>query len=136
MLLPTIHFSGNCNEVIEFYKETINAKVKMIAYAKDAPEEFKNTMPPNFVMHSEIEIFGTTVALTDGCENPPSTINHTFTVIFDTSCEVTTAFNNLAKDAIINEPLAKQFFADIAGSLTDKYGVNWHLLTRTMPDPN
>ena len=136
MLIPTIHFAGNCNEIIEFYKQTVNAKVKMIAYAKDAPAEISAKMPPNFVMHSEIEIFDTVVALTDGCEKPPSAINYTFTVIFDTADEVTSAFNSLSEGANITEPLAKQFWADMTGSLTDRYGVNWCLLTRTMPEAN
>jgi len=133
MLIPTIHFAGNCHEVIEFYKQTVGAEVQAIAYAKDAPPEFAAEMPPNFVMHSEIKIFGTIVALTDGCENPPSADNHTFTVMFDTADEVTNIFNKLAEGAKIIEPLEQRFWADLSGMLTDRYGVNWNLLTRSMP---
>lgn len=130
MLIPTIHFAGNCNEVIEFYKQAIGAEVQMVAHAKDAPAEFGAEMPHGFVMHSEIKIFGTIVALTDGCENPLSGDNHTFTVFFDTADEVTNAFNKLAEGGKITEPLAQQFWADMCGSLTDRFGVNWNFLTR------
>ena len=133
MLLSSIHFAGNCNEVIEFYKKAINAKVHEIAFAKDAPGEFGAELPPEFIMHSEIEIYGTKVSFTDGCEKPPSSINHTFTVILQTAEEVTTAFNNLSEGATITEPLGQQFWADLTGSLTDRYGVNWCILTYTMP---
>jgi len=80
MLIPTIHRSGNCNDVIELYKQTIGAEVQNIVYTKDAPSDFNAKMSPDFVMHSEIKIFGTIV------------------------------------------------------SLMNRYGVNWNLLTRSMPN--
>ena len=134
MLIPTIHFAGNCSKVIEFYKQTVGAEVQTIAYAKDAPAEVSAMMPPDFVMHSEIKIFGTVVALTDGCEKPPSEDNHTFTVILDTADEVASIFNRLAEGGRIIEPLAPQFWADLSGMLTDRHGVNWNILTRSMPN--
>lgn len=132
MLIPTIHFSGNCSEVIEYYQKTIGAEVQMIAYAKDAPAEFAATMPPEFVMHSEVKIFGTVVALTDGCENPPSGANHTFTVIFDTTDEVAEVFNKLVEGGTVIEPLTQHFWAELSGMLTDRYGVNWNVLKPTV----
>ena len=133
MLMPAIHFAGNCNEVIEFYKKTVNANVKDIAFAKDAPPDFGAELPPDFVMHSEVEIFGITLSLTDGCEKPPSSMNYSLMVMLNTADEVTSAFNSLSEGATITEPLGKQFWADLTGSLTDKYGVNWCILTNTMP---
>jgi len=132
MLIPTIHFAGNCDEVIQFYKQTIGAEVMQIAYAKDAPPEVAAQMPPNFVMHSEIKIFGTVVALTDGCEKPPTENNHTFTVFFDTVEEVTDVFNRLVEGGKVIEPLSKQFWATMSGMLTDRFGVNWNVLTHSM----
>ena len=129
MLLPTIHFAGNCMEAIEFYKKTVGAEVLQINCAKDAPPEVAAQMPPNFVMHSEVKIFGTTVALTDGCEEPPSAMNFTYTVILDTVEEVTDVFNRLAEGGKINEPLGQQFWAKLSGMVTDRFGVNWNVLT-------
>jgi len=132
MLIPTIHFAGNCDEVIQFYVNTIGARVQMIAYAKDSPED--TGLAPNNVMHSQLEIFGTVVALTDGCEKPPTEPNHTFTVMFDTAQEVIDVFNKLAPGGKIIDPLGEQFWADMTGMLTDRFGVNWCLLTKTMPN--
>ena len=132
MLIPTIHFTGNCNEVIEFYKKTIGAEEQMIAHAKDAPADLG--VSPDFVMHSEIKIFGTVVALTDGCDNPPTEDNHTFTVLFDTAEEVVDAFNKLVEGGKVVEPLSQQFWAEMSGMLKDRFGVNWCLLTRAMPN--
>jgi len=132
MLIPTIHFAGNCNEVIEFYKQTIGAEVQMIAFAKDAPEDLG--VPPDFVTYSEIKIFGTLCTLSDGCESPPSGLNHTFTVQFDTADEVVDVFNKLSVDGNVLQPLGQQFYADMTGMFTDRFGVNWCLLTKSMPE--
>ena len=129
MLLPTIHFAGNCNEVIEFYKQKLNAEVLEIAYAKDGPAELAAELPPSFVMFSKVKILGALVSLTDGCENPPSAINFTYTVICDTPEEVAEAFNALAEGGQVTAPLRQEFWADLTGDVTDRFGVNWNFLT-------
>jgi len=125
MLVPTIHFAGNCDKVIAFYKEAVGANVKAVHYVED--------VAPNFVGHSEVEIFGCTVALTDGCEAAPASVNHTFTVFLDSAEEVTALFNRLADGGTVTEPLAQQFWADLCGHVTDRFGVNWHICTKSMP---
>ena len=124
MLVPTIHFAGNCDEVIAFYKQAVGANVKAVHYVED--------VAPNFVGHSEVEIFGCTVALTDGCEAAPASINHTFTVFLDTAEQVTALFNTLADGGTVTEPLAPQFWADLCGGVTDRFGVNWHINVGTI----
>ena len=59
MLIPTIHFNGNCDDAINFYKGALGAEIKEINYAKDAPPNSgMDSLPLNFVMHSEIIICG------------------------------------------------------------------------------
>ncbi|MCL2446954.1 MAG: VOC family protein [Oscillospiraceae bacterium] len=125
MLIPTIHFAGNCDEVIAFYKDAVGANVKAVHYVEDVAS--------NFVGHSEVEIFGCTVALSDGCEQAPASENHTFTVFLDTTEQVTDIFNTLADGGTVTEPLAQQFWADLCGHVTDRFGVNWHICTKSMP---
>lgn len=126
MLIPTIHFAGNCDEVIAYYKEAVGAQIKAVHYVQD--------VAPNFVGHSEVEMFGTTVALTDGCEAAPNTDNYTFTVFLDNAEQVTTLFNTLADGGTVVDPLAPQFWADLCGHVTDRFGVNWHICTKGMPE--
>ena len=111
MLIPTIHFQGNCDEAITFYKEILGAEIREIAYAKDAPADVgMDSLPPNFVMHSEIQLFGTTICMTDGAETAGGIENFSYMVMFDTADEVTTVFNKLAEGGNVVEPLAPQFF--------------------------
>ena len=131
MLLPTIHFPGNCNEAIEFYKGAFGAKVKDIAYAKDAPPDSGMDLPPDFVMHSEIFIFGTLIGMTDGAEKQITGENLTFTLLLDTDEGVTGVFNRLADGGKIIEALAPQFWCSLNGTVEDRFGVNWNIGTRT-----
>ena len=93
MIIPTIHFNGNCDEAINFYKGALGAEVKEINYAKDAPlGSGMDELPPNFVMHSEVYICGTNFSLTDGAEAPPTIGNFSYMIVYDTAEEVTAAF--------------------------------------------
>ena len=46
MFLPSICVQGDCNEAINFYKEVLGAEVRTIMYAKDAPPEEVEDLPP------------------------------------------------------------------------------------------
>ena len=128
MLLPTISFMGNCDEAITFYKEAIGAEVKEIAYFRDAPPNSgMGDLPPNFVMHSEIKIFGTSVTMTDGAKKPISDDYFSFIAMFDTAEEVTSVFNKLADGGQVTDALAPQFWSSLCGNVTDRFGISWHV---------
>ena len=131
MLLPSIHFNGNCNEAITFYKEALGATVKEIHYAKDAPADAEmGELPQNFVMHSEIELFGITCALTDGAKTPITSEHHCFTLLLDTDEEVKNVWDKLSDGGKVIDPLEPQFWATLSGYVQDKFGVNWSINTR------
>jgi len=131
MLIPTIHFPGICDEAIAYYKEAVGAEVKGIAYFRDAPPDsgMDESLPPNFVMHSEVLIFGTLVAMTDGAEKRVTGENFLFTVCLNSAEEVTSVFNRLADGGQVFEALAPQFWAALCGTVEDRFGVNWHIYT-------
>jgi len=129
MINPCIHFNGNCDEVISFYKEVFKAEVKEIYYAKDAPPDSgMGDLPPNFVMHSEIIICGTNFSLTDGSETPVSGENFSFIAKYDTPEEVKLIFDKLAEGGKVVIELAPQFWSSLYGYVTDRFGVGWQVL--------
>jgi PhnB protein len=131
MLTPVIHFNGNCDAAIHFYKEVFNAEVKEVAYAKDAPPDSgMDDCPPNFVMHSEVIICGTNFSLTDGAEAPPKIGNFSYLITYDTAEEVTATFEKLAKGGEVEEPLATTFWSPLYGSVVDRFGVNWQVMVQ------
>ena len=129
MIIPTIHFNGNCNEAIAFYKEALGAEVKVINYAKDAPKDSgMDELPPNFVMYSEVFICGIKFSLTDGAEAPPTIGNFSYMINYDTEEEVTATFNKLAVDGEVETPLDTTFWSHLYGSVVDRFGVNWQVM--------
>ena len=132
MFLATIHFSGNCDDAISFYKETLGAEVKDIAYFKDVPKDSNMeslSLPPNFVMHSVISIHGSLVSMTDGASTKPTGENYTFFITEDTVDKVTALYNKLLEGGKEVEALAPVFWASMYGIVEDKFGVNWQVMT-------
>jgi len=131
MMTPCIHFQGNCDEAINFYKEALAAEVRGINYAKDAPVgSGMDSLPPNFVMHSDVFICGTSFSLTDGAEVPITTENISFMITYDTAEEVTAAFEKLVVGGRIVEPLAVTFWSPLYGYVIDRFGVNWQVMVK------
>ena len=131
MLTTAISFPGNCDEAINFYKEAIGAEVREIAYFRDAPPDsgMDESLPPNFVMHSEVSIFGSIVTMTDGGEKRVTGDSFSFMVILNSAKEVTTVFDKLAEGGKILEALAPQFWSSWYGVVEDRFGVNWSVMT-------
>ena len=129
-LVPTISFQGNCDEAIAFYKETIGAEVKEIYYFLDAPPNsgMAESLLPNFVMHSEIMIYGTQITMTDGGTAPIKGEYFSLTLFLNSAEEVISVFNKLADGGRVVEALAPQFWATLCGDVEDRFGINWHII--------
>ena len=131
MITPCIHFQDNCDEAINFYKEALGAEVKAIFYAKDAPPDSgMESLPPNFVMHSEVLICGMNFSLTDGSKKPITGEHISFLITYDTAEEVKSAFEKLAVGGKVIEPLAKVFWSSLYGYVIDRFGVNWDMMVK------
>ncbi|MCL2363591.1 MAG: VOC family protein [Defluviitaleaceae bacterium] len=127
----TISFQKVCDKAINFYKEALGAEVKEIAYFRDAPEDsgMDPSLPPDFVMHSEVSIYGTTVIMTDGGSAPITGDYFSLMLAFDTAEEVTAVYNKLADGGNMIAPLATQFWATLCGDVQDRFGIHWHICT-------
>ena len=131
MLITSISFQGNCDEALTFYKEALGAEVKEVAYFRDAPEDsgMDESLPPNFVMHSEVVIFGSEITMTDGGTAPITGDYLSLMVSLDSTEEVTSVFNKLAEGGQVLEALDTQFWAALCGDVQDRFGIHWHICT-------
>ena len=130
MLVPIISFQGNCDEAIAFYKKAVGAEVKTINYLSEAPKDFTiEGAAPNFVMHSELMIYGTPITMTDGAKSKITDEYFSLSIGFNSSEEATSVFNRLADSGRIIEPLAPQFWSDLCGDVEDCFGIHWHIYT-------
>jgi len=131
MLIPTISFQGKCDDALTFYKEVLGADIKEVAYFRDAPADsgMDQSLPPNFVMHSEVSIFGTRLTMTDGATAPITGEYFSLMLMFGSTEEVMAVFNKLANGGSVTTPLAQQFWATLCGDVVDKFGIHWHICT-------
>jgi len=51
------------------------------------------------------------------------------------STRLTKVFNGLARAGKVDMPLAKQFWGDTFGQVTDKFGIHWMINITSQPQP-
>ena len=132
MFLTALHFPGNCNEAISFYKEVLAAEVKEIVFFKDAPKDSgmeSLSLPPDYVMHAMVSIDGALVSMTDGGETRPTGDNFTFFIAKDTVEQVQDLYAKLLEGGKVVEPMGPVFWASMYGIVEDKFGVHWQVMT-------
>ena len=56
---PYLFFDGKCEEALEFYKKTLDAKVGMMMRAGESPEGKPQDVPADKIMHAGFTIGNT-----------------------------------------------------------------------------
>ncbi len=92
-------------------------------------------VPPgseNKIMHSELRIGETIVMASDGgCKGAAKFDGISLTLLCKTDDETRRMFDSLANGGQVQMPLSPTFFTSQFGTLNDRFGVNWMLLTDT-----
>ena len=130
MLGHYLIFNGNCAEALDVYKNAFGAKVTELQRFGDMPQS--SGMPvaeaqKDLVLHAKIVIDGGELMCADGMKSTKSgdSMYVTVTVASPDADYVQKAWDALKEDGMIYMELSPTFFADLHGSLRDKYGVNW-----------
>lgn len=125
-----LFFDGRCEEAINFYKKTLNAKVDMLMRWKDSPD--KSMCTPgneNKVMHASLKIGETRVMASDGRNTGnPEFKGFALSVNAKDEADADHLFNSLAAGGKVTMPIGKTFFSPRFGMTTDKFGVNWMVI--------
>jgi PhnB protein len=127
---PYVMFHGNAKEAMDFYVSAFGGKIEQCKTFKDAPKlpEGGSKDISNKIMHAEVSFHGTKILLCDDVKRPAkATVENGVHVSVECAdLETTkTSFNKLSAGGKVQLPLAKQFWGDTFGSVTDKFGVNW-----------
>lgn len=129
MIVPTIHFPGNCTEAIEFYKAVFGAQVLGINYRSDAPgdsEYYDSGEKRDLVMHAELEICGLRINAADVEGTKPGSmfLFNAFLPVDD----VRNAFGKLRDGGHVTIELKPEFWTALYGEVTDRFGIKWQLM--------
>lgn len=127
-LNPYLHFNGNCEAAMNFYKDCLgDGTVNFMRFSESpmpVPEEAKK-----LIMHSTFQAKNVQFMASDGMPGQPVPIGGNFAMSLDCENEEeqTTVFNKLAVDGTVVMPLDSSFWGARFGMVTDKFGVSWML---------
>jgi PhnB protein len=124
-LEPYLFFKGNCREAMNFYKDVFGGEVEFT----EADPEKMGDMPnkdwfKGKIMHSSlkgpVKIMGSDSSIaSDKAAKIELSLGGT------DETQMRAIFDKLAEGGKVKTPLAKQFWGDTFGQLTDKYNIDW-----------
>jgi PhnB protein len=122
---PYIAFKGNCREAIEFYKSALDAEVLFTQTVGASP--MSDMGPPDNIMHCTIKVGGSTIMMCDDArpEAAGGDGNISLAIGLNDPERAKQLFEKLAKDGSAVMPLAKTYWAEAFGMVTDKFGIKW-----------
>ena len=136
---PYLFFDGRCEEAIEFYRKTLNAKIEMMMRFKDSPEPHQPGMIPpgteNKIMHASLQVGGGRIMASDGrCLGKPNFQGFGLTLWVADEVEADRMFAGLGDGGQVQMPLAKTFYSPRFGMVADRFGVSWMVIVAQKSD--
>jgi PhnB protein len=125
-LRPYLHFNGNAEEVLNFYKDAFDGEIIMINRYGDSPMKSDESLKDK-IIHSRLKFGDNLLMISDSFNGQLASTNGNIqlSVEVDDKTKMEGVFNKLAEGGNITMPLAKQFWGATFGMLRDKFGVNW-----------
>ena len=122
-----INFSGNCREVMTFYKECLGGEFTLQTVGgspmeAQCPAGMKDQILHAALTRGELLLMGSDMA---GPEGIIKGNNIALSVNCSSDEEINTFFSKLSEGGKIIDPLKLQFWGAIFGVLTDKFGIRW-----------
>ncbi len=124
-LNPYLTFNGNAAEAMKFYHSILGGELTMQTFGEAnmarTPEE------KDRIVHAALKNDTLTLMASDGMISQPAKFgdNVSMSIQGQDGEKLTEIFNKLAEGGKVNMPLAKQFWGDTYGMLTDKFGIHW-----------
>jgi PhnB protein len=125
-----VNFNGNCRQAVEFYAQVFGTeKPKINTYGENPPnpefplpEEMKN-----LVMHTQLNIYGSTVMFSDAFPGTPFVAgnNISLAIVSKNMEDIKSLYNKLKEGGIVEVELQETFWSKGYGMLTDKFGIKW-----------
>lgn len=130
-MVPYLHFEGNCEEALNFYKDILNGRVEIQSRydnpAMNAPEAYKNKVLHGRLYFSEGKA-GQAIYASDvfpGQSAHKSSGDAALSLDFPDPESGKEVFDRLSEGGAVGVPFEKQFWGDWHGNFTDRYGIHW-----------
>jgi len=132
-LVPYLNFNGKTAEAMKFYHSILGGELTMQTFG-----ETKMAQSPaeeNLIIHATLKNEGLTFMASDSMPSRAVKFgdNIHMSISGSDSARLTRVFNGLAKGGKVDMALAKQFWGDTYGQVTDKFGVHWMIDIASQP---
>ncbi|MFT3702764.1 MAG: glyoxalase/bleomycin resistance/extradiol dioxygenase family protein [Agriterribacter sp.] len=127
-LTPYIHFEGNAEEALNFYKEIFNGEIVMLSRYGDSPmptdDDYKQK-----IIHARLAFGNNLLMISDTFKGNKVHTNGNIQMSIEMpdAESIDVVFNKLGEGGNITMPLQVQFWGAKFGMLQDKFGVHWML---------
>lgn len=124
-LSPYLNFNGNAAEAMKFYQSVLGGDLNVQSFGDAGMAQ--NPADKDRTVHAALTSDAITLFASDG--RPEEQVkfgdNVHLSLQGNDAAGMTKIFNGLSAGGHVDMPLAKQFWGDTFGMLTDKFGVHW-----------
>ncbi len=133
MLSPYLNFNGNAAEAMKFYKSILGGDLTMQTFG-----EAKMAQTPkekDLIVHAALRSDSLSFMASDTPPSRPAKFgdNVHLSITGGDAKKLGDIFSKLSQGGKVDMPLAKQFWGDTFGMLTDKFGVHWMVNIASQP---
>ncbi len=123
MIIPHLHFNGDCFEAIKLYEKVFNTKAETIVFN----HQYNPDCDDDGIAHANMRIHEQTVYLNDrfGNKNRSTDVAVHLIIMFKTTDELFNCYEKMKQNSIIIDPMAELLYSKLAIQFIDKYGVQW-----------
>ena len=125
-LNPYLHFDGDAEDALNFYKDALGGEIIMISRYGDSPmpsdEDWKNKL-----MHSRLLFDGNLIMISDAFKGNMAKKegNVQLSVEVESIDRINEVFSKMAEGGKVTMELQDTFWGARFGMLKDKFGVDW-----------
>lgn len=137
MLIPHLHFCGDCEKAIALYEKAFRTKAENVVSSSDyqtivrgsdqAPEEESR----NTIAHAIMHIHGQKIFLNDRFGNKDKSLNCAvhLIVMFPNVEELLACYEYFKEGSTLIDPFEELPYSKLAGNFIDPFGVQWGFMT-------
>ena len=127
-MTPYLYFKGGCEDALTFYADCGLGKiVDLRRYAGTPMEARDGGAWRNMVLHSLFEGDRLRFYASDGPDSEPMK-GSALLIEMENSDHAAALFERLSGGGRVTVPFKKQFWGDVYGNFTDRFGVQWAIL--------
>lgn len=124
-LTPYLNFNGDAAEAMRLYQSILGGELTMQTFGEAHMAE--SPAEKDLVVHATLKAGRAVLMASDTHPKDRRTAgdNVHMSLMGEDQAGLTQVFGRLAEGGRVDMPLAKQFWGDTFGMLTDKFGVHW-----------